>query len=106
MQIKPNPNDSYKPDDRLLASINTALLLRRPLLLAGEPGTGKTDCAHYIARQLSEQFPEIFKFPRALRFNTKSTSLSTDLFYHYDAVAHFGDKLDLHRGWCDRTLGQ
>lgn len=33
-----------------------------------------------------------FKYPKALRFNTKSASQFGDLFYYYDAVAHFGDR--------------
>ena len=92
MQIQQNSNDYYKPSDELLAAINTALFLRRPLLLSGDPGTGKTECADFIARQLRSSFPDKFNADKALRFNTKSISQSTDLFYSYDAVAHFGDK--------------
>ncbi len=92
MQITRNENDYYKPSDELLAAVNTALFLQRPLLLSGDPGTGKTECADFIARQLKQLHPDKFKTDRALRFNTKSVSQSSDLFYQYDAVAHFGDK--------------
>jgi MoxR-like ATPase len=92
MQLTTLSPDFYTPGSELLAAINTALFLRRPLLLSGDPGTGKTECAHFVARQLSQQQPGTFNMPRALRFDTKSVSVSTDLFYSYDAVAHFGDK--------------
>jgi len=92
MQITANEKDYYKPSNELLAAINTALFLQRPLLLSGDPGTGKTECADFIARQLKLSFPDNFFAGKALRFNTKSVSQSSDLFYNYDAVAHFGDK--------------
>ena len=92
MQIIPNDTDYYKPSEELLAAINTSLFLKRPLLLSGDPGTGKTECADFVARQLKQAYPDKFCLDRALRFNTKAASQSTDLFYYYDAVAHFGDK--------------
>jgi MoxR-like ATPase len=92
LQINTLADDFYKPSDELLAAVNTALFLQRPLLLSGDPGTGKTECADFVARQLQQAYPDKFKIRGALRFNTKSVSQSTDLFYHYDAVAHFGDK--------------
>ena len=92
MQISRNAADYYKPSDELLAAVNTALFLQRPLLLSGDPGTGKTECADFIARQLYLQCPDKFNSGKALRFNTKSVSQSSDLFYYYDAVAHFGDR--------------
>lgn len=92
MQISSISADHYKPSEELLAAINTALFLQRPLLLSGDPGTGKTECADFVARQLQHNYPDKFKTASAMRFNTKSVSQSTDLFYQYDAVAHFGDK--------------
>lgn len=92
VQLVPPFDDYYKPSKALLAAVNTALFLQRPLLLSGEPGTGKTECANFVARQLQRSYPEKFNGNKALRFNTKSISQSNDLFYAYDAVAHFGDK--------------
>lgn len=92
LQISPTDADTYKPSKALLAAINTALFLQRPLLLSGEPGSGKTECASFIARQLNILYPYMFTYPQSLRFNTKSTSQSSDLFYSYDAVLHFADK--------------
>ncbi len=92
LQLVPPFEDYYKPSKELLAAVNTALFLQRPLLLSGEPGTGKTECANFVARQLKKAYPANFRNAKALRFNTKSVSQSTDLFYGYDAVAHFGDK--------------
>jgi MoxR-like ATPase len=92
MQVSLNDQDYYKPSSELLAAINTALFLRRPLLLSGDPGTGKTECADFVARQLRNAYPDKFNVEKALRFNTKSVSQSTDLFYSYDAMGHFGDK--------------
>jgi MoxR-like ATPase len=98
MQLTTLAPDHYLPGAELLAAINTALFLRRPLLLSGDPGTGKTECAHFVARQLARHFPTRFNGNKALRFDTKSVSQSTDLFYSYDAVAHFGDKSEPRLG--------
>ena len=94
-QLTRPTNESYIPSDDLLSAINTALLLNKPLLLTGEPGTGKTECADFIARQLKRQFPESFHREEALRFNTKSVSVYNDLNYNYDAVEHFNHKGEL-----------
>jgi len=90
--IVPSQDDYYQPNSELLAAINAALFLKRPLLLAGEPGTGKTECADFVARSLKRLNDLKFRNEKAIRFDTKSISQSTDLFYSYDAVAHFGDK--------------
>ena len=92
IQLTNTNADIYQPSRELLAAINTALFLQRPLLLSGDPGTGKTECAAFVASRLHFLYPYIFTSPKALRFDTKSGSQSTDLFYTYDAVSHFGDK--------------
>ncbi|MCP4699537.1 MAG: AAA domain-containing protein [Gammaproteobacteria bacterium] len=71
----------YLPDQGLRDAVNAALLLGRPLLLTGEAGTGKTKLAYHLAWQLGLSEP--------LKFETKSTSSATDLFYLYDALRHF-----------------
>lgn len=79
--IRPEPK-TYIPDDNLKAAVNVALMLGRPLLLTGAPGCGKTQLAYHIAWEMQE-------LDEVLRFDTKSTSTARDLFYTYDAVAHF-----------------
>jgi MoxR-like ATPase len=71
----------YVPDPGLRAAVNVALLLGQPLLLAGEPGTGKSQLASSVAYELGLSAP--------LVFYTKSDSAARDLFYQYDALAHF-----------------
>lgn len=71
----------YIPDEGLVDAVNVALLLQQPLLLTGEPGTGKTQLAYSIAWELGLSEPFVFE--------TKSTSLSHDLFYTFDNVRRF-----------------
>jgi MoxR-like ATPase len=87
----------YVADDDLVKAVEIAIALGKPLLVSGEPGTGKTQLAHYIAWQLHQQtMNEPYSFlPQPLVFNTKSTSVASDLFYNYDAVSHFRSKNDL-----------
>ena len=85
--------DHYIPTDDVVAAVNTALELGKPLLVAGEPGVGKTELAKWIADRL-----DLFSGPdpEVLRFDVKSTSKGSDLIYRYDAISHFreagGDK--------------
>jgi len=76
-----NRPDLYIPDDGLRDAVNVALLLNQPLLLTGEPGTGKTQLAYSVAWELD--------FDPPLKFETKSTSTARDLFYVYDALGRF-----------------
>ena len=71
----------YFPSEGLKAAVNVALALGQPLLLTGEPGTGKTQLAHHVAH--------FFGLGEPLIFNAQTTSTATDLFYHYNALAHF-----------------
>jgi MoxR-like ATPase len=86
----------YHADENLLKAVELAIALGKPLLISGEPGTGKTQLAHYVAWQLAQQTkgrPNAF-LDKPLVFNTKSSSTATDLFYYYDAVSHFRTKED------------
>ncbi len=71
----------YLADPGLIDAVNVSLLLGQPLLLTGEAGTGKTQLAYSLAAELGLGEP--------LKFETKSTSESKDLFYNYDALARF-----------------
>jgi MoxR-like ATPase len=77
--IQTNPA-VYQPDEGLQGAVNVALMLGQPLLLTGEPGTGKTQLAYHLAWQLGLE---------VLKFETKSTSTAKDLFYTYDALGRF-----------------
>lgn len=82
---------NYIADEALIQAVEIAIALNKPLVVSGEPGTGKTQLAHWVAAQLHQQTQES-EAPfgdRALIFNTKSGSASSDLFYFYDAVSHF-----------------
>jgi MoxR-like ATPase len=76
-----NPN-GYLPDPGLADAIRVCLLLRKPLLLTGEAGTGKTDLASYLSWKLGHR-------SGPLVFPAKATSTGTDLFYRYDTLARF-----------------
>jgi MoxR-like ATPase len=72
----------YRPDEALENAINTAIAVGEPLLLTGEPGTGKTQAAYYVAYQLGTQ---------VFHFQTKSNSTGNDLLYDFDTVRYFHD---------------
>ncbi|WP_121808909.1 AAA family ATPase [Mucilaginibacter kameinonensis] len=82
----------YLPGGELTEAVEIAIALDKPLLITGEPGTGKTQLAHWLAEQLAQQtigMDGAFR-SKPFIFDTKSTSVASDLFYSYDAVSHFG----------------
>ena len=72
----------YVATDALKVAVNAAVLLRRPLLVKGEPGTGKTVLAQEIAKALNAPLIE---------WNVKSTTKAQQGLYEYDAVARLRD---------------
>lgn len=70
----------YQPDDNLVHAIRVALLLRKPLLVTGAPGTGKTDLGRYLAWKMGLNY---------FQYDSKSNSVSRDLYYHYDSLGRF-----------------
>ncbi len=107
-----DPED-YECSEPLSHAVNAALILGRPLLVTGEPGTGKTQLAYSIAYALklleSHKAPDRPAIPRVLKFETKSTSQARDLFYTYDAVRAFksGDGLFEQRDFIEyQALGK
>lgn len=74
---------SYRPGDREVAAVNAALYLRRPLLVTGPPGSGKSTVAHAVARELN--LGDVLHWPVNSR-----TTLDGGL-YQYDAIARLRD---------------
>src|ERR1700744_3640774 len=74
--------DSYVATDDLKVAVNAAVTLRRPLLVKGEPGTGKTVLAHEIAAAAGAPLIE---------WHVKSTTKAHQGLYEYDAVARLRD---------------
>jgi MoxR-like ATPase len=81
----------YHTAPGLIAAVNVALELERPLLLTGEPGCGKTDfawaAAHALAGALGHGPEEL----APLQCYVRSDSRARDLLYTYDAIRRFGD---------------
>ncbi len=75
-----NSPKGYLADSGLIDAVNIALHLGQPLLLTGQPGTGKTQLAYSVAWELGCGSP--------LKFETKSTSVARDICYTYDALSH------------------
>ncbi|WP_066761889.1 AAA family ATPase [Croceicoccus pelagius] len=73
---------NYVATDDLKVAVNAAVTLRRPLLVKGEPGTGKTVLAHEIAKATGAPLIE---------WNVKSTTKAQQGLYEYDAVARLRD---------------
>jgi MoxR-like ATPase len=74
--------DSYVATPDLMLAVNAALALERPLLVKGEPGTGKTLLALEVARSLSRPL---------FQWHIKSTTKAQQGLYEYDAVSRLRD---------------
>src|ERR1043165_9784865 len=74
--------DSYVASDDLRVAVNASITLQRPLLIKGEPGTGKTVLAHEVAKAIGAPLIE---------WHIKSTTKAQQGLYEYDAVSRLRD---------------
>src|ERR1700755_3389611 len=74
--------DTYVATEDLKVAVNAAIALERPLLVKGEPGTGKTVLAYEIARALKAPL---------ITWHIKSTTKAQQGLYEYDAVTRLRD---------------
>ena len=74
--------DTYIATPDLMLAVNAAVTLERPLLVKGEPGTGKTMLAEEVARSLARPL---------LQWHIKSTTKAQQGLYEYDAVSRLRD---------------
>ncbi len=82
MDKKYTGTDSYVATEDLMIAVNAAVALERPLLIKGEPGTGKTVLAQEVANALGKKL---------IQWHIKSTTKAQQGLYEYDAVARLRD---------------
>src|SRR4026208_386171 len=80
--MKFNGTDSYVASEDLRVAVNAAIALQRPLLIKGEPGTGKTVLAHEVSKAIGAPLIE---------WHIKSTTKAQQGLYEYDAVSRLRD---------------
>jgi MoxR-like ATPase len=80
--MKFNGSDQYVATPDLMLAVNAAITLKRPLLVKGEPGTGKTMLAEEVAQALDMPL---------LQWHVKSTTKAQQGLYEYDAVSRLRD---------------
>ncbi len=74
--------ENYVATEDLMVAVNAAIALERPLLIKGEPGTGKTVLAQEIAKSLGKEL---------IAWHIKSTTKAQQGLYEYDAVSRLRD---------------
>lgn len=70
--------ETYQASEKEIDLVNTALYLRRPLLVTGKPGVGKSSLAYAVAHEL--------KLGKVLRWSITSSATLRDALYRYDAI--------------------
>ncbi len=74
--------EQYLASPELTAAVDVAVALQKPLLIKGEPGTGKTVLAEAVAEALGQEL---------LTWHVKSTTKAQDGLYHYDTIQRLND---------------
>lgn len=93
-QVGTWPRSVHLLDSRTADALEAAMAARRPLLVSGEPGTGKSQLARAAAAILERPFiAEVIH----------ADSERQDLLYHFDVVARLGEA-QIHRAACDNSL--
>ncbi len=72
----------FQPSEALVTAVNVAMRVGAPLLLTGEPGTGKSQVAYYLAWYFDVQ-------SALFQLDVRSSTTAEDLIYHFDSVAYF-----------------